>query len=378
MSKEYQGISQQNTKLDIHRMEECWCLLIRDRRWSAKQKRQLIRHFSCPSKVLSASYAQTSEVIQRKQSQANANIDVQQIKADLQWLSSPQNHLITINDTRYPEALLQLPDPPLALFASGKLSLLNEPVVAIVGSRRPTPIGAKITHDLSAGLAKLGIVIASGMALGVDGLAHQAALEVGGGTIAVMGCGLDIVYPLRNTGLRNDIAVNGLLISEFALGVKPTKYTFPMRNRIVSGLAHGVIIVEAAKRSGTLITAGFASEQNKEVMVVPGSALSSQYAGSHDLIMNGAALVTSTKDVLRCLAVPLRHVLLETKNEEGRQSGKSLKHPLLEFIGAESTSMDAIIFSSGLTTAEVSSILLELELDGLVAATQEGGYMNLS
>lgn len=231
---------------------------------------------------------------------------------------------------------------------------------------------------ISADLAALGVVITSGMALGIDGMAHQAALSGGGQTIAVMGCGLDVIYPARNSGLYQAIAENGLLVSEFPLGVKPSKYTFPMRNRIVSGLSLGVLIVEAAIRSGTLITASFASEQNKEVMVLPGSALSRQYEGSHDLIKNGAALVACSEDVLHCLATQLGDVLRSQRKPSLGASEEAERSMLLKFIGAESTSIDSITLGSGLTTTEVSSMLLELELKGVVAVAQDGGYVNLS
>lgn len=361
---------------------QSWCLFLRDRRWSLRQKRALINRFRSVESIYAADTAKVHETIQSKPRRTSAEVLPSLIDYDLEWLSAPGNHLITINDPCYPAALLQLPDPPLALFASGNLALLNRPQIAMVGSRRPTPVGAKIVQKMSAGLARLGIVVTSGMALGIDGLAHQAALDVGGDTIAVMGCGLDVVYPVRNTGLHQLIAEKGLIVSEFSLGITPSKYTFPMRNRIVSGLSLGVVIVEAARNSGTLITAGFASEQNREVMVVPGSSVSKQYEGSHELIKSGAALVTSSEDVLHCLAKPLKDSLEKLRREptgapEG-QDGDRPNHPLLQFIGAESTAMNAIILSSGLTTAKVSSILLELELTGAIAVAPDGGYVNLS
>lgn len=373
------------TEHDIcHKSEsELWCLFIRDRRWSMRQKRLLLDFFDGVSCILNASHSDVFDVIQSKPKHLNSEVNEQLIVADLDWLSLANNYIISIDSELYPSSLLELPDPPIALFASGDIRLLSEPQVAIVGSRRPTPIGVKIVRDISAGLARLGLVVNSGMALGIDGLAHQAALEVGGATIAIMGCGLDVVYPIRNAGLHAMIHAKGLLLSEFPLGTSPTKYTFPMRNRIVSGLSYGVVIVEAAPNSGTLITASFASEQNKEVMVVPGSALSRQYAGSHELIKNGAALVDCYEDVLHCLASPLQDVLLNSPQAKQRVSSSldaidsSASH-LLNFIGAESTSMDAIILASGLTTAEVSSILLELELNGLLAMANDGGYVNLS
>lgn len=359
-------------------LAELWCLFIRDRRWSARQKRVLFEHFGSLDHVFNAGQADVRNVLQGMPKNAKSDVAQSAIKADLHWLSLAGNHLITIEDDRYPLNLRQLPDPPLALFASGNIALLKEPQVAIVGSRRPTPVGESVVSAISADLARLGVVITSGMALGIDGMAHQAALNCGGNTIAVMGCGLDVIYPARNSDLYRSIAENGLLVSEFPLGVQPSKYTFPMRNRIVSGLSLGVLIVEAAMRSGTLITASFASEQNKEVMVLPGSALSKQYQGSHELIKNGAALVSSSDDVLHCLAAQLGDALRGQVKPNSKEYVEVSDSGLLAFIGAESTSVDSIILGSGLTTTEVSSMLLELELKGVVAIAQDGGYVNLS
>jgi len=195
-----------------------------------------------------------------------------------------------------------------------------------------------------------------------------------------LGNGLDTVYPSRNRELFSQLASNGLIVSEYPLGVKPSRYTFPQRNRIISGLSHGVVIVEAAERSGTLITARLALEQNKEVMVVPGSALSSQYRGSHDLIKQGAALVSTLSDVVHVLSEPLSGFLRDIQSDPDATKGleAGVKHLLLQHISTESTSVDQIISSSQLTSAEVSSMLLELELKGVVAIAGDGGYVNLS
>jgi DNA processing protein len=357
-----------------------WCRLIRDRRWSSAQKLQLIAHFKRPELVLSAASEQARLVFTGRQRSSLSKVDKPMIDVDLSWLEEQSHHLIPITDSRYPGLLRRLIDPPLALFAIGDITLLAEPQVAIVGSRKPTPIGDKVTRSISHGLADLGVVVTSGMALGVDGIAHQAALHAGGGSIAVLGNGLDTIYPARNQALFQQLSTVGLVVSEYPLGTPPARYTFPQRNRIVSGLSHGVVIVEAAERSGTLITARLAMEQNREVMVVPGSALSSQYRGSHELIRQGAALVSCRDDVLHCLSEPLSRFL------QSVDSGLSVRplqatvteNSLLQYISAESTSVDDIILGSRLTSAEVSSMLLELELIGVVAIANDGGYVNLS
>ena len=307
------------------------------------------------------------------------------IKAEVSWLQTPGHYFIPITDLRYPHHLRQIPDPPLGLYAAGDLALLQEPQVSIVGSRRPSPVGQKITQQIAQQLAQLGLVITSGMALGIDGLAHQGALGAPDGkSIAVLAHGLDSVYPQRHRQLFQQLLERGLVVSEYSLGVSATKHRFPERNRIVAGLSLGVIIVEAAERSGTLITARLAGEQNRELMVVPGSAVSAQYCGSHRLIQQGAALITSAQDVVACLQNQLQQSLacvdgciaeqsLESKSNHNRQ----YSHPLLEHIGAESTPIDVIILASGMTAAEVSNELLMLEMQGQIAVSLDGGFVNL-
>jgi len=357
-----------------------WCRLIRDRRWSTSQKRTLINHFGSPELVLTAPVDQLSAIISGKPRNSVSLIDESLVQADLEWLSEGAHHLIAFNDERYPSLLAQLSDPPLAMFAKGSIELLAEPKVSIVGSRKPTPVGERVANNISSGLASLGVVITSGMALGIDAIAHFAAFNADGKTIAVLGNGLDTIYPSRHRALFEKLSSNGLLLSEYPLGVKPDRYTFPQRNRIVSGLSHGVVIVEAAERSGTLITARLAMEQNRDVMVVPGSALSAQYSGSHQLIKQGAALVSSSSDVIHCLSEPLSRFLQEkrTSASEARLMKPGSQHMLLKHISTESTAVDDIISSSQLTSAEVSSMLLELELIGAVAIARDGGYVNLS
>ena len=269
-------------------------------------------------------------------------------------------------------------DPPIALFAKGDASQLARPQIAIVGSRRPTPVGSALAQRLAGGLAELGVVITSGLALGIDSAAHIGALNAGGDSTAVLGSGLDVFTPARNKVLFNRLSCEGLVVSEYPLAYPASRYTFPERNRIVSGLSLGVVIVEAAERSGTLITARLAAEQNREVMVVPGSGLSAQYRGSHALIQQGAALVASVDDVLHCLGSELNGWKKLSSSGDIAQRSYDGDARLLRYIGAESTSMDNIILASGLTSAEVSSMLISLEIEGVVAVSDDGGYINLS
>jgi len=388
--------------------EFAWLRLIRDQRWSDGQKRRLLATFISPERIYQQSLLSLTELVGKGQ-KTGFNDDRARLDADMRWLEKPDHHLITFNHPDYPTLLKELSDPPIALFAIGDLSLLKQPSIAIVGSRRPTPVGAQIASRLASDLSRLGLVITSGMALGIDSVAHRGVLDncasvdqasvdevsIGNGaTIAVLGCGVDCIYPARHRALYQQISQSGLLLSEYPLGMRATRYSFPQRNRIVSGLSLGVIIVEAAEKSGTLITARLAMEQNREVMVVPGSALSRQYQGSHRLIMQGAALVQESQDVITVLHAELSQSLEQTLHAAnstaklGRE-GDALSentsifqaerdHLLLRHIGAESTSIDQIISASGLTAAQVSAMLLTLEIEGLIAAVDDGGYLNLS
>ena len=359
-----------------------WLRLIRHQGWTSKQKGRLVEVFDDASTILAQENHTIRQIIGRARS-APSKIPNKDIELDLAWIEDSHRYLITLTDSRYPKCLKEIPDPPIALFVAGQLACLEDPKVAIVGSRRPTPVGCKMTSLLAGELAALGLVVTSGMALGVDGLAHQAALDVSAPTIAVMGCGLDTIYPARNKRLFNQIQDQGCLISEFPIGIPPLRYHFPMRNRIVSGLSLGVVIVEAAERSGTLVTARLACEQNRELMVVPGTAFSTQYAGSHRLLKDGAALITTSQDVLHELSLHLQMALQNQPDSTAMSSvnpqpAQSEQGQLLRYVGHESTSLETIILASGLTSAEVSSMLLILEVDGVIAVGQDGGYVRLN
>lgn len=369
-----------------------WLRLIRDQSWSRRQKFQLLRQLGSPCEIYQRSYQQCARLLAGERTKTKSLPRPDEFAIDLAWLQAHDQHLINYWSPHYPELLRQISDPPLAFFAKGDLRYLAEPKLAIVGSRRPSPAGVKMAQQLARGLAELGMVITSGMALGVDGTAHRAVIEVGAATIAVMGCGLDIIYPARHRALYNDIANGGLLISEYPLGYQASKFSFPQRNRIVSGLCYGTIIIEAAERSGTCITARLTMEQNRELMVLPGSPLNSQYAGSNALIREGAALVASVEDVLHVVSIPLQSALgrsrvldleaasSDSKNPTAPQNSvnKTAQQALLQHIDFDSTPLDQIILTSGLTAAEVSSMLLMLELEGVIAATEDGGYARLS
>jgi len=298
------------------------------------------------------------------------------------WLAEPSppgcgRALITLADARYPASLLQeVADPPVLLWAMGRLNLLQAPAVAVVGSRNPTPQGQENARAFAQALSEAGLAVVSGLADGVDGLAHEGALSGPGSTIAVVATGLDRVYPAKHQALAHRIAEQGLLISEFALGTPPMQINFPKRNRIVAGLTRGTLVVEAALQSGSLITARLASEMAREVFAIPGSIHAPQARGCHALIKQGAKLVESSDDVLDELRWPrlagpsvgLVQALGEAaEGEAGAVSTEAEPDPLLAAMGYDPVSQDALQARTGLNTAELGARLLELELMGRVA-----------
>lgn len=276
--------------------------------------------------------------------------------------------LLTIDDADYPQLLREVHDPPPVLYIKGELLASDRWAVAVVGTRRVTSYGRQVVERLVAELARAGLTIVSGLARGVDGVAHRVALEAGGRTIAVLGSGLDRIYPAEHSALARDIAASGAVVSEFPLGTPPDALNFPRRNRIISGLAMGTLVVEAGEASGALITADFALEQGREVFAVPGSILSAASAGPNRLIQEGAKLVTCAQDILEELnisAAAQQEVVREALPENETEAH------LLRLMGSEPRHIDELGRAAGLPAAEVSSALTLMELKGLVR--QVGG-----
>ncbi|PTT87920.1 DNA-protecting protein DprA, partial [Pelomonas sp. HMWF004] len=280
------------------------------------------------------------------------------------WLAQPGHSLLVLGDADYPARLLATADPPLLLWLQGRRELLGQPSLAIVGSRNPTAQGEDNARAFARALAQGGYTIVSGLALGVDAAAHEGALDAGGATLAVVGTGLDQVYPRRNAGLAARIlAGGGLIASEYSLGTPVMQANFPRRNRIIAGLTQGCLVVEAAVQSGSLITARLAVEAGREVFAIPGSIHSPQARGCHALIRQGAKLVESAQDVLEELPPLGAPVAVEAAEPE-------LPHEqqvLLDAMGFDPVSLDALMARCGWPAAELSAALLELELDGQVA-----------
>ncbi len=306
-------------------------------------------------------------------------------EADMRWLGQPHNRLLVISDPHFPARLRELPNPPSALFLHGDPDLLSLPQLAIVGSRNPSTGGRRNAHDFAAHLAAAGLVISSGLATGIDGAAHQGALDTDGLTLAVTGTGLDRVYPAKNRTLAHEIAMSGLLVSEFPTGTPPLPANFPRRNRILAGLSLGTLVVEAALKSGSLITARLATEAGREVFAIPGSIHNPMARGCHALIRDGAKLVETAEHVFEELAPLLPEVAPSTLGAAPEAitsvAGEEPMDPqhcrLLEAMGFDPVTTDELVERTGFPAAEVSSILLLLELQGHVSSAAGGLFTQL-
>lgn len=332
--------------------------------------RLLLQAFGSPEAVVAASAASLERVVPRAIAIAIATASHDDaIGATRSWSEQPGNHVVTLADGSYPPALLEIPDPPVVLFAKGRLELLRSAAIAVVGSRNATPQGSDTARAFAHALSDAGLTVVSGLALGIDAAAHDGGLAGRSSTIAVTGTGLDIVYPARNRALAHRIAEHGLLISEFALGTGAIAHNFPRRNRLISGLARGVLVVEAAVRSGSLTTARLAADQGREVFAIPGSIHSPLSRGCHALIKQGAKLVESAQDVLEelHLAVPA-HDAPQTRGADD---------PILEKLGHDPCDLDTLAARSGLGIDVLTARLLELELEGMVASLPGGRYQRL-
>lgn len=299
----------------------------------------------------------------------------QRLAETLAWLAGgPARRVMVLGDADYPAPLLHAADPPLLLYLQGRAELLHQRALAIVGSRRPSAQGRDNARRFAEAVAAQGWVIVSGLAAGVDGAAHEGALAAGGDTIAVIGTGIDRVYPASHRALAHRIAEAGLLVSELTLGTPPLAQNFPQRNRIIAGLSQGTLVVEAALRSGSLITARLASEAGREVMAIPGSILAPQSAGCHALIRQGAALVDSPEQVLEELgALPPLATAAPAANQ-GPHPAPEADDAVLRALGHDPLSLDTLIDRCGWPAPALSAHLLTLELDGLVARLPGGLY----
>lgn len=310
--------------------------------------------------------------------------DWRRVEHDLDWLRQPGNHLLDLDDARYPVLLRQIAYPPPLLFVHGDPDCLRLPQLAIVGARNPTPAGRETAQRFAAHLAECGLLVTSGLALGIDTAAHQGALSGGGQTIAVMGTSLERVYPASNRDLARAIAKRGALVSELPTGTPPLAENFPRRNRLISGLALGVLVVEAAAQSGSLITARLAAEQGREVFAIPGSIHNPLAKGCHALLRQGAKLVETAADILEELGALATAAQATTPHNSPATPqiapapalAEEYQH-LLNAMGDAPVSIDHLANGCGLTAEVLSSMLLILELEGYVAALPGGLYGRL-
>jgi len=339
---------------------------------TGERMRRLLSAYGGPRAALSASAAALSRhVPESVAAEIKRGLADDAVDAVAAWLQEPANRIVTLADPHYPQQLLEVPDPPSLLYVKGDLDLLRRPALAIVGSRNASPQGVANAEAFARILSESGLTIISGLALGIDAAAHRGALAGCGSSIAVLGTGADIVYPARNRALAHELAERGTLLSEFPLGTRPLAGNFPRRNRIISGLALGCLVVEAAAESGSLITARLANEQGREVFAIPGSIHSPLAKGCHALIKQGAKLVESARDVLEELhwpaEAPSAHAPADPRTDA------RARH-LLDTLGEEPCDRDTLAARSGFNAAEISVLLTQLELDGAVA-TLPGGMI---
>ncbi|MDD2721178.1 MAG: DNA-processing protein DprA [Gallionella sp.] len=346
-----------------------WLTLSLTRGLGGEGARQLLSKFGSPEAVLAAPSSALKTLVKPEVAAEIAKgVAEDLLSATLRWLENDNNHIVTLGDSDYPQALLNISCPPLLLYAKGRLELLNRPALAIVGSRHATPQGINNAEEFATSLSGAGLCIISGMAHGIDAAAHRGALRGPGSTIAVVGTGLDRVYPAANRDLAHAIAEQGVLISEFPLDTPPIASNFPRRNRLISGMSIGCLVVEASLQSGSLITARLALEQGRDVFAVPGSIHTPQSKGCHALIKQGAKLTESAGDILD----EIDGLMVAPVQAPAPLSPQEADSELMELIGFEPVSMDALCQRTGLTVSQLSAMLLTLELEGRIA-TLSGG-----
>jgi DNA processing protein len=352
-----------------------------------ESQRKLLAAFGLPKQIFAAGHLAHRKIIASK---ADLLVEIDpalehRIAAALEWAAQPDCCIITLADALYPPQLLEISDPPTLLYVRGDPALLLRPALAIVGSRNATPQGLKTTEDFARALAASGLTIVSGLALGIDAAAHRGALLAGktaGSTVAVIGTGADRLYPARNQELARNIGERGVIVSEFPLGTPAVAANFPRRNRIISGLARGVLVVEAAPESGSLITARLAGEQGREVFAIPGSIHSPLSRGCHRLIKQGAKLVESAQDILEELgawssspkSIATSEASAPTPTDDGAGDSEA---QVLAQLGYGPCTLDELAQRTPLDTDVLLALLLDLELAGLVAPLPGNRYQRL-
>jgi DNA processing protein len=346
--------------------------------------RKLLARFGLPHHIFGASRDALLELVSAAHAEALLAAPTaalhRLIDQTLAWLAGTDRHLLTLADAAYPPTLLTIADPPLLLYAVGQPALLARPAVAVVGSRNASRQGLLHAEQFSEALSGAGLTVVSGMALGIDSAAHEGGLRGSGSTVAVIGTGADLVYPQRNRTLAGRIAQQGCIVSEYPLGMPPLAANFPRRNRLISGLSGGVLVVEAALQSGSLITARMAAEQGRDVFAIPGSIHSPLSKGCHELIRQGAKLVESVQDVLEelaCGGVAAAPACVASANAPADSISAAADGALLQCMGFDPVTLDQLALRSGRSAGALQGDLLLLELDGLVELLPGGAYRRI-
>lgn len=369
-----------------------WIRLTRTQGLGPSLQRTLLAAFGLPEGIFSASRGALVSVVGAEAAdRVLAPADRAGIEEALAWSEASDNHIVTLADSTYPQSLLTIPDPPVLLYVRGNPARLGQPGLSVVGARSATAQGVANAEAFSHSLAGAGLAIVSGLALGIDAAAHRGALAAEGTTIAVIGTGADRVYPAHNRALAHQIAAHGAIVSEYPLGTPPLPHNFPRRNRIIAGLGLGVLVVEAAVGSGSLITARLAADCGREVFAIPGSIHSPLARGCHRLIRDGAKLVETASDVLEELRwsgvtgerMPIARNTPQTARTLPAQA--SLAPPpdddqtrrVIDALGHDPTDLDTLATRSGLTLDALYAILLPLELDGHISRMPGGRFQRL-
>ena len=359
-----------------------WLVLVHAIGFGPAKFKALIEHYSDVETIAKASANELSSFgLSKNTITAIKHPDMNRIEADISWSVEKNHHILTFDDARYPPQLKNISDPPIVLYVRGDTDYLMQPQLAIVGSRTPTASGKKTAFEFARHLSDAGLTITSGLAQGIDGECHKGALKGLAGTIALVAHGLDIIYPAAHQQLAQAISESGAIVSEVPIGTAPLKGLFPSRNRIISGLSLGTLVVEAAIKSGTLITARLALEQGREVFAIPGSIHNPLARGCHLLIRQGAKLVETAQDIIEELSGPLSTIETDRKKVKIADEATDILDPdhqkLLKCLAYDPISVDELVNQSGFTAAEVASMLLIMELEGNVVC-QGGLYTRIS
>jgi DNA processing protein len=347
-----------------------WIALSQVKGLGGASLKKLAAHFADPSQVFSTSAAELEQVhgLDRAVIESVVNFSGwQDVEKELRRADDAGVTIVPFTDANYPARLRMIADPPVLLYVKGQISADDEKAVAVVGSRSASDYGRRVARELCQGLAALGFTVVSGMARGIDGMAHETAVNSGGRTLAVLGSGVDYVYPPEHLTLYQQICKKGAVLSELPMGARPAAFNFPSRNRLISGLSLGVVVVEATEKSGSLITAALALEQGREVFAVPGEVGSSRSRGAHRLIRQGAKLVETVRDIVEEIAPQLLPRAGDAAKEQRRVLPQHVSDDVkkvFDLLQTRSLQIDEVIESSGLSPSRVSEILLDLELQG--------------